>query len=195
MNKVKEALLKSKEKFECIKMEPVEDDGFIRGKNFRCTLRNGEVIYRNKIIKNNSDGSSAIIIPVTENNEVILVIQPRVFTDDTVEVSFPGGLVDEGETNMLECARRELLEETGVETNNIEKVGSVYENSANSSGKQHFFIARNCKITKEQDLDDDEFIDIVTVPIKEAFEFLKEDRTFPTSFIVGMNYLKEKVNF
>ncbi len=193
MNQLKQALLKSKEKFECIKKEEWEDDGFIKGKNYRCTLKNGEVIYRNKIVKNNSDGSSAIIIPVTDDNELILVIQPRVFTDDTVEISFPGGLVDEDETDMSACAKRELLEETGVEATNIEKVGSVYENSANSSGKQYFFIARGCKITKEQDLDDDEFIDIVTVPISEAFEFLKEDRTFPTSFLVGMNYLKEKI--
>ena len=89
------------------------------------------------------------------------------FTDDTVEVSFPGGLVDALEDNMEEVARRELLEETGVEADSMEPLGRIYANSANSSGKNYYFLARNCKITKRQDLDEDEFIDVVTVPIKE----------------------------
>ena len=90
----------------------------------------------------------------------------------------------------MDAAKRELLEETGVEAKSIEKLGSIYVNSANSSGKHYYFLARGCKIVKEQDLDDDEFIDIVIVPIEEVLEYMKKDRTFPSTLFIGMSYLK-----
>ncbi len=192
MSKLEDALNKAVEKYGCIKKEKIENDGFIRGDNYRCTLRNGKVINRNKIIKNNGDGDASIIIPITDKNELILVIQPRVFTERTVEVSFPGGLVDKDETDMESAAKRELLEETGVKAESLESLGSVYINSASSSGKHYYFLARNCKITKEQDLDEDEFIDVVTVPIEEVFQYLEKDITFPATFLIGMMKLKEK---
>ena len=190
MSKLEEKLKIACGKYECVKKEKCENDNFISSENYRCTLRNGKVIERNKIIKNGGNGDASIIVPLTDNNEVILTIQPRVFTDDTVEVSFPGGMVDKDEDNVMDAAKRELLEETGVEAKSIEKLGSIYVNSANSSGKHYYFLARGCKIVKEQDLDDDEFIDIVIVPVEEVLEYMKKDRTFPSTLFIGMNYLK-----
>ena len=50
------------------------------------------------------------IIPITENNEVILVNQHR-FGTGQLTLEIPGGMVDEGEEPMA-AAIRELSEET-----------------------------------------------------------------------------------
>ncbi len=193
MSKLEDAIKLAKEKYQCVNFERCENDNFITIENYRCTLRNGKVIERDKIIKNGGNGDASIVIPLTDNNEVILTIQPRVFTSETVEVSFPGGMVDKGEEDMEEVARRELLEETGVEAESVEKLGSVYVNTANSSGRHYYFLARGCKVVSKQDLDSDEFIDVVVVPIEEVLEYMKKDITFPSTLFIGMSYLEKKI--
>ncbi len=192
MSKLENALKNAIEKYGCIKKEKCQNDNFISIENYRCTLRNGHVIERNKIIKNHSKGDASIIIPLTYDNQVILTIQPRVYTDDTVEVSFPGGMIDKDEDDPCNAAKRELLEETGVEAKSIEKLGSVYTNSGNSDSRHYYFLARDCKVVREQDLDDDEFIDVVIVPIEEVEDYLKQDKTFSSTLVIGMSYLREK---
>ena len=75
MSKLEEKLKLACGKYECVKKEKCENDNFISSENYRCTLRNGKVIERNKIIKNGGNGDASIIVPLTDNNEVILTIQ------------------------------------------------------------------------------------------------------------------------
>ena len=84
---------------------------FLKSEAYDCILNNGITIKREKLIKGNNDGSAVIIMPVTYNNEILTVVEPRVFTKETVGIGFPAGYIEEGEKTW-ESAKRELLEET-----------------------------------------------------------------------------------
>ena len=86
---------------------------FLKSEGYNCTLNNGVIIKREKLIKGNNDGSAVIIMPVTTNNEILTVIEPRVFTKETVGIGLPAGYIEKGE-DVKKAAIREMYEETGL---------------------------------------------------------------------------------
>ena len=52
-------------------------------------------------IKNGKDGSAAIILPITNENSTILVVEPRVLTKSGVGISLPAGYIEEGEEKTI----------------------------------------------------------------------------------------------
>ncbi len=85
---------------------------------------------------------------------------------DSVTWEFPGGLVDEGEESM-HAAERELLEETGLK-GKLTLLGNVSPNAAFMSNRQNFYLAEDLVKVSGQDLDENEEIDVFTVPVEEA---------------------------
>ena len=69
---------------------------FLSGERYLVELNNGQELVREKLVKNGSDGSAAIILPLTYEGNVLLVVQPRVFTKDGVAVELPAGYVNDG---------------------------------------------------------------------------------------------------
>ena len=145
------------------------DKKFLSSISYKCVLNNGVVIPREKLIKGGNDGSASIIMPVTKNNEILTVIEPRVFTNMTVGVGFPAGYIEKGE-DIKESALRELKEETGYTTNDICLVDSFYQDEGCSSAFNHLFIAKNCEKTTNQDLDEYEMVRYMLFNYEELFE-------------------------
>ena len=62
---------------------PVKRKGFINVEKYMVELARGDVVVREKIVKGGRDGSAVIILPLTEDNNTLLVVQSRAFTKDT----------------------------------------------------------------------------------------------------------------
>ncbi len=119
------------------------------------SIRHVEYKY-NKINKNmvftlQDMNSWAIVVPVMENGDLILVRQFRAGTQsDTLE--FPGGAVNKNEET-IKAAARELEEETGAVSNNIIFLGVMDPNPAFMTNKCYVYTALNCKFESSQHLD------------------------------------------
>ena len=142
---------------------------FIKVNKYLVELNNGEVITREKILKGNNDGNASIVLPVTVDGNVILVVQPRVFTRSGVGIELPAGYVDVGE-EYEDAARRELFEETGYIPENIRLLGQFYQDQGCSSAYNKSFLAEGCRKIGSQSLDSSEFIKYFECSVDELYE-------------------------
>lgn len=112
------------------------------------------------------------IIPVYRNKEgtpmVVMVDQFR-HGSATVTREFPAGVVDEGETPK-EAAVRELLEETGLVGSRVTLLGEINPNPAFMSNRAYFYLIEDVAPQAKQDLDENEQIDVLSVPLEEVVE-------------------------
>ena len=147
------------------------NNSLINIKLYKVLLSDNTVFYREKIEKNNGFGSSSSVLPILKNGNVLLVVEPRVFTDNTVEISIPGGYIDKDEKPM-DAAKRELEEETGLISDNIIEVSKYYSDMGNSDHISHVFIAFDCDAKGIIKHDSDEFMDTIEVTKEELFELV-----------------------
>lgn len=64
----------------------------------------------------------------------------------------------------LEAAKRELLEETGYESDEWRALLTLPSNATIADNYAHIFMAKNCRKVSGQDLDDTEFLNVVKLP-------------------------------
>lgn len=108
-------LLKILNQYQTIKKEKIEKKpSFLSIETYRYQLKGDITLIREKIKKNHKDGSAIIVIPVTKEQEIITVIEPRVCIKNGVGVGFPAGYIEENETPE-EASIRELQEEIGYQ--------------------------------------------------------------------------------
>ncbi len=111
------------------------------------------------------------IIPITKDNNVILIEQYRQGIDDlTIEI--PGGLIEQGESPQ-QAGMRECKEETGY-TSDLEAIllGIHSPNPAFLNNKCYSYVWFNCEKTDIQNLDSNEDIRVFEIPINEVNDWI-----------------------
>lgn len=113
------------------------------------------------------------IIAVDSEGCIILVSQYRHAVDEEI-LEIPAGIVEPGENN-LDAAVRELQEEIGYRPASIRKLMSVYSSPGFTNEIITLFYATELTKSKLPE-DDDEFINVVKVPLKEAEKMMLDGR-------------------
>ena len=113
------------------------------------------------------DGAAAVL-PVDADGKILMVRQYRnALNRYTLEI--PAGKLDAPDEPKIECAYRELEEETGFRTEKLEYLMSVNTTVAFCDEAIDIFVAHNL-IPSHQHLDEDEFIDLKAYTLEELKE-------------------------
>jgi ADP-ribose pyrophosphatase len=132
-------------------------------------LFGGQIVTRDRVIHN----GASIMIPLQSDGKLILVKQYRhSVREDLIE--FPAGTVDSGEAP-LECAKRELMEETGWEASNWVDLGTLYPCPGFCSEIQYLFLASDLR-EAPQNRDEDELIEILPLSIEQVVDLIKQNK-------------------
>ncbi len=142
----------------------------------------GEFRYPKAILNKEFGGAS--VLPVDKEGNVYLEIQYR-FPLREVIIELPAGRSNEGE-NFLECAKRELREETGCITEKIIAQPEIYAQPEFTNERLGSFLALECKQTEEQELDSDETVCVFKLPYEVAVELVKNNMIKDERTIVAL---------
>lgn len=113
-------------------------------------------------------GASAIV-PVFEDGTIMLIKQFR-YPPRRTFIEVPAGKIDSGESPKS-TAKRELIEETGIRCEFMQKTGSFFPAIGYADEEIHVFIAWGLT-QSDQDVDEDEFVIKHRVPFSEALKLI-----------------------
>ena len=171
-----------------ISTENVFDGVLLHVKKDVVELPNGHQAPREWI---KHQGASAVI-PLFPNGDIILVKQFR-YPINQVTIEIPAGKLDHEGENPLECAERELSEETGYTAGKIWKLTSIATTVGFSNEWIHIYAAEDLKSGKQHP-DDDEFINYLKVPLKDAIKMIDEGKIFDSKTVIAILLLERELN-
>ncbi|MGH8751992.1 MAG: NUDIX domain-containing protein [Burkholderiales bacterium] len=130
------------------------------------------------------DGNSAIREHITHPGAVVVIavladgklVMERQYRYPLREhfYELPAGKLHPGE-DPLECAQRELREETGYVAQEWRYLGATYPCIGYSNEKQLFYIARGLSL-HERKLDDGEFLQVLTLDLPTLLAWVREGK-------------------
>ncbi len=139
----------------------------------------GKILHVKKDIIRLPDGSESFreiirhigavcVIPVTENNEVIVERQYR-YPIDRVILEIPAGKLDAPDEDRLSAIQRELREETGYNADEWINLGGLFCAPAYSDEYITMYLAKGLH-RGERHLDEGEFLDVSLVPLADLVQ-------------------------
>ena len=139
----------------------------------------GGKVFRRQLVRH---PGAVVIVPILEDGKVIFERQFRFSVGDYI-LELPAGTLEE-EENPLECARRELLEETGYIAEDWEKVAEFYLAPGYSTEYMHLFFAKNLKFLGGN-LDEEEDIEILSLSREEILRSIERGEIRDAKSLVG----------
>jgi ADP-ribose pyrophosphatase len=112
---------------------------------------------------------SVVLLPIDELGRLLFVRQYRHAAGKEM-LELPAGTLDEGEPPM-DCARRELREETGMDAGCLEQLGGFYLAPGYSTEYMTVFLATNLHPAPLPP-DEDEFLALQPVPLEDAWDMV-----------------------
>ncbi len=148
------------------------------------TIRQREVVYTGKAFKVEKvhlglpDGregyydlvnhlGSVTILPLSQQGNILFVRQYRIGSESEL-LELPAGTLNPGE-DPLECAKREIQEETGMGAREFIPLGDMFLAPGYASEHMYLYLARDL-FPSDLVGDEDEFIQVQKILVKDAYE-------------------------
>lgn len=115
---------------------------------------------------------AAAVLPVMEDGKILMVRQYR-HALNRYTLELPAGKLDSPDEPMIECAARELEEETGYRSEHLEYLLTVNTTIAFCDEKIGIYLATDL-IPSEQNLDEDEEINVEAWELEDLEELIRK---------------------
>ena len=126
---------------------------------------------------------AAAMLAFDEKGKVLLVKQHRFPHGYILEI--PAGTLEKGE-KPIDCAYREIIEETGYEAKKMTKLVSYFPSVGYNKEEINIFVASGTKKKFELKLDNDEFITVVKMDIKKLIGMIKSGKIIDSKTICAV---------
>ncbi len=146
---------------ETIESKPAYRGAILEISSDTVLLENGKQAKRDVI----HHPGGVCVAAVSEQKEIYFVKQYR-YPHKKVLLELPAGKLEWGEDH-LACGKRELREETGFTADRYRYLGCLYPTPAYDTEIIHMYLAEGLH-RAEQSLDEDEFLDVLTIPLEKA---------------------------
>lgn len=132
----------------------------------------------------------AVVVPLTDEGKIVMVTQFRYPFYKTL-LELPAGKLDRGE-DPLNCAVRELEEETGYKSENVIKLGEICTAPGYCTEILHLYVARDLKKGVQNREEGELGMEIKELRIEEVEEKIKNGQITDAKTICGIHLLKSK---
>lgn len=145
----------------------------------RVCLPNGAEAIREYV----THPGAVVVIPQLNHGALVFERQFR-YPLRRVMLELPAGKIDAGE-DILDCARRELREETGYEASRWRHLGTTHTCIGYSDERIEFFLAQGLSHVGDA-LDAGEFIEVIEMSLDAAVAGVREGRITDGKTITGL---------
>lgn len=162
----------------------VYDGSFIKVRKDNARMPDNSISTREYI---NHPGAVAILA-LLDNGILVMERQYR-YAPQQEFIELPAGKIDHGEDILL-CAQRELLEETGYVAREWSHLTTTWPCIGYSDERIEYFLARGLSHQGSR-LDDGEFLEVFELPVNEAIAWVKQGKISDSKTIVGLFWLEK----
>ena len=126
---------------------------------------------------------AVVILPVTDDGRIVAIRQYRHALAKVI-IELPAGTLEKGE-DPFDCAKREIIEETGNAASDWVPLGVQYPTPGLCDELQHCYLARG--LTPEfKEKDEDELIEVVMLTVSEFEEGIRSGEIVDAKSISAM---------
>ena len=130
--------------------------------------------------------AGAVAIVALDNEGKIIMVRQYRKPVEQVLLEIPAGTMEANEDPLL-CAQRELREETGYSAGSWQKILSYYSAPGFTDEYLHLYLATELS-GGEVEPDEDEFIETVSLPLQQAYQYIFEGQIKDGKSIIGIQY-------
>jgi ADP-ribose pyrophosphatase len=131
------------------------------------------------------------VLALLDNGKLVMERQYR-YPLHREFIELPAGKIDDQE-HILDCAKRELLEETGYVAREWIHLTTAWPCIGYADECMEYFLARGLTHEGSQ-LDDGEFLEVFELSLEEALEWVRAGRISDSKTIVGLFWLEKVLN-
>jgi len=142
----------------------------------------GHIAYREFV----RHPGAVMVIPMLDAEHVLLERQFR-YPLDRAFIEFPAGKIDRGEA-LLDCAKRELLEETGYRADDWGHLGGFNNAIGYSDERIDVFIARSLTLDTMR-RDPGEVLELFSARWRDLDQWVRDGRIVDGKTIIGIGWL------
>lgn len=169
-----------------ISSERIYEGAILNVRRDKVTAVKGEA-YR-EIIEHNG---AVAMVPITDEGNIVMVEQFRYACGRPV-LEIPAGKIDAGENDPAAVAERELKEETGYTAKKAVLLGKINTSAAYS--EEMISVYAMTGLTQgEQQLDEDEALNVIEMPFKEAYDMAAAGKLIDAKTIAALLMAKEQL--
>ncbi len=171
----------------CLESALVYEGDFMRLHKDSVLLPDGSVSSREYL----THPGAVAVLAILDNGNLLMERQFR-YAPQREFIELPAGKIDHGEDILL-CAQRELLEETGYVASEWIHLTTAWPCIGYADERMEYFLARG--LTHQgRKLDDGEFLEVLELSLPDAIEWIRIGKINESKTIVGLFWLEKYLN-